>query len=104
MKYKVFEGYDHFNSKPLNRVEGADKDYVGEWSEDKTEAYSELVNLSTPVMGRKLETLRTILEGCEGSRFPEAEKLAYEIVLLIGYGVEVPSNLAPLPLVINYTA
>ena len=36
----------------------------------------------------KIKTLRNILDGSDGSRFPEAEKLANEIVILLSHGYE----------------
>jgi len=51
----------------------------------------------------KLKALRDILEGSDGIGFPEAEKLAAEVVRLYDIGFCLPSGLQPLPLVINYT-
>jgi hypothetical protein len=43
--YKIFEGYDHYNQKPLYRVEGIKNDYVGEWHKVDFKAFAELVEL-----------------------------------------------------------
>jgi hypothetical protein len=43
-KYRVFEGIDHYNNKPLYRVEDMSEDgeYVGEWYKTRQEAEDEL--------------------------------------------------------------
>ena len=55
------------------------------------------------LLENKIKTLRNILGGDEPSRFPEAEKLAAEVVRLYDVGFCLPSGLQPLPLIINYT-
>lgn len=44
--YKIFEGYDHFNSRPLYKVVGVDNEYEGEWHLNKLSAAKELRNLT----------------------------------------------------------
>jgi hypothetical protein len=47
--YKIFEGYDHFNGKPLYKVVGATtetEDYIGEWHTNKSDAERELSSLN----------------------------------------------------------
>jgi hypothetical protein len=46
MRYKVFEGYDHFNDSPLYQVIGVNNDYVGEWHTEERDAKKELRDLS----------------------------------------------------------
>ena len=41
-KYKIVEGNDHYNNKPLFQVVGIENDYVGEWHSTMTEAQNEL--------------------------------------------------------------
>jgi hypothetical protein len=45
MKYKIFEGYDHYNNYPLFKVIGIDNDYVGEWHKNKEDATKELIGI-----------------------------------------------------------
>jgi hypothetical protein len=44
-KYKIFEGYDHFNNKPLYKVTD-NEDYEGEWHTNKSDAEKELNDLN----------------------------------------------------------
>jgi len=44
-KYKIFEGYDHFNNKPLYKVTD-NEDYEGEWHTNKSDAEKELNELN----------------------------------------------------------
>lgn len=44
-KYKIFEGYDHFNNKPLYKVTD-NEDYEGEWHTNKSDAGKELNDLN----------------------------------------------------------
>jgi hypothetical protein len=44
-KYKIFEGYDHFNNKPLYKVTD-NEDYEGEWHTNKSDAQQELDELN----------------------------------------------------------
>jgi hypothetical protein len=44
MKYKIFEGYDHFNNKPLYKVTD-NEDYEGEWHSSRADAKEELDEL-----------------------------------------------------------
>ena len=46
-KYKIFEGHDPFNNKPLYQVisTNEDNDYVGEWHTDRDDAEKELKEL-----------------------------------------------------------
>jgi translation initiation factor 1 (eIF-1/SUI1) len=44
MKYKIFEGYDHFNNKPLYKVTD-NEDYEGEWHSSRADAKEELDSL-----------------------------------------------------------
>ena len=41
-RYKVVEGFDHYNGKPLYHVVGVNNDYVGEWHTSKASAQREL--------------------------------------------------------------
>lgn len=41
-KYKIFEGVDHFNNKPLYRINGINNDYIGEWHATKESLCDEL--------------------------------------------------------------
>ncbi|MDD3875414.1 MAG: hypothetical protein PHT69_02220 [Bacteroidales bacterium] len=43
--YTIFEGYDHYNQKPLFQVVGKNNDYVGEWHDDRKDAEEELEDL-----------------------------------------------------------
>ena len=44
-KYKLFEGLDHYNNKPLFQVMGINNEYVGEWHTNKNDALKELNQL-----------------------------------------------------------
>lgn len=46
MNYKIFEGFDTFNSYYLYRVESIDNDYVGEWHRIREEAEEEMQYLN----------------------------------------------------------
>lgn len=54
-KYIIFEGYDHYNQKPLYQVLGKNNDYVGEWHDDRKDAEEELEDLQ-PKMKKGGET------------------------------------------------
>ena len=41
-KFKIFEGVDHFNNKPLYKINGINNDHVGEWHTTKESLYNEL--------------------------------------------------------------
>jgi len=43
--FKIFEGYDHFNNKPIYNVRGINNQYFGEWCETLQEAQTELKEL-----------------------------------------------------------
>lgn len=43
--FKIFEGHDHFNNKPLYQVMGVNNHYSGEWHEDRGESKKELHEL-----------------------------------------------------------
>jgi hypothetical protein len=45
-KFKIIEGFDHFNQTPLYQVSGINNEYVGEWSTDHEESKTELNNLN----------------------------------------------------------
>ena len=44
-EYYIFEGYDHFKSKPLYKVSSKVNEYDGEWYTDKKDAELELKSL-----------------------------------------------------------
>ena len=39
--FKIFQGYDHYNNKPLYQLQGIKNDYVGMWHETKEEVMKE---------------------------------------------------------------
>ena len=41
-KFKLFEGVDHFNNKPLYQINGINNDYTGEWHTTKESLCDEL--------------------------------------------------------------
>ncbi len=51
LKYKVFEGHDHYNNKPLYQVSGVNNDYVGEWHKKERDAKKELADLEVDCTG-----------------------------------------------------
>lgn len=48
LKYKVVEGYDHFNGYPLYHVVGIDNEFCGEWHTSFCDAHSEMKSLNAP--------------------------------------------------------
>jgi len=62
MRYKIFEGYDHYNGYELYRVTGTNNDYVGEWHTDKNDAKRELKGLIRGVASKNLIGKRKVRE------------------------------------------
>ena len=53
MDYKIIEGRDHYNDRPLFRVIGGD--YVGEWHDNKADAEAEIAELNGAAEGDTME-------------------------------------------------
>ena len=45
-QFKLFEGFDHYNNKPLYQVIGINNDYEGEWHTNEKDALNELNELN----------------------------------------------------------
>lgn len=45
MKFKIFNGFDHFNGVELFQVLGVDNEYSGEWHTSQEDAQKELNEL-----------------------------------------------------------
>ena len=46
LEYKVFEGLDHYNNKPLYRLVGINNDHVGDWIKTKEGAINEIYKIT----------------------------------------------------------
>jgi len=69
-EYYIFEGWDHYNSKPLYRVDGRENDYVGEWHTDREDAEKELGELTEKMAdGGDVSIGQTILQQLGGNKF-----------------------------------
>lgn len=59
--YTIFEGYDHYNQKPLFIVKGKNNDYVGEWHDDRKDAEEEMEDLQPKIKnGEEVEVYDTL--------------------------------------------
>jgi hypothetical protein len=67
-RYKVVEGFDHYNDKPLYHVTGVNNDYVGEWHTSKASAKRELDGLKSRKnpQSRKKFTVKAEKDGITG--------------------------------------
>lgn len=47
-KFKIVQGHDWYNDKPIYQVLGVNNDYCGEWHTEESDAMRELSDLDKP--------------------------------------------------------
>jgi len=99
-QYKIFEGFDHFNNKPIYQVIGVNNEYVGEWYHSKSVAVNEMYELvyshfgmtvSRALQFKKVISRRLSANGIDPSEFTKAiqslKKCVMNQVLIKAYKV-----------------
>ncbi len=85
IKYKIFEGYDHYKGEPMYQVVGVENEYEGEYHRDRKDAEKELAEIEGKfelggVMANGGEVARTILQQLGGAGRLNAMTGAYNFI------------------------